>query len=51
MLLLLWGTVVFVLLIACVDVPNRMLARYARRQQEFRGPRRGGGGGPARLLR
>ena len=47
-LLLLWGAVVFVLLIACVNVASLMLAQGARRAQEF-ALRTAVGGGRKRL--
>ena len=49
-LLLLWGGVALVLLIACVNVANLMLARCTRRAQEFT-IRTAVGGGRGRLLR
>ena len=49
-LLLLWGGVALVLLIACVNVANLMLARCTRRAQEFT-IRTAVGGGRIRLLR
>ena len=49
-LLLLWGGVALVLLIACVNVANLMLARCTRRVQEFT-IRTAVGGGRIRLLR
>ena len=49
-LLLLWGGVALVLLIACVNVANLMLARCTRRAQEFT-IRTAVGGGRSRLLR
>ena len=49
-LLLLWGGAALVLLIACVNVANLMLARCTRRAQEFT-IRTAVGGGRGRLLR
>ena len=49
-LLLLWGGVALVLLIACVNVANLMLARCTRRAHEFT-IRTAVGGGRGRLLR
>lgn len=48
-LLLLWGAAIFVLLIACVNVANLMLAQGARRAQEF-ALRTAVGGGRGRLF-